>query len=60
MSAVHGLQAAQIDKMFDADKGLSLKDSVVLNKYIIAAMEMLAKKDAKTGGLVNYPTLLKL
>ena len=32
----------------------------MLNKYVIAAMEMLAKKDERTAGIVTFPALLRI
>ena len=39
--------------------GIEYKDAIVLNKYLLAGMQMLTLKDKKTIDLINYPMLLK-
>ena len=45
--------------MYEGGDSLDVKEAAVLNKYFIAGMSLLSKKDTKASNFVNYPMLLK-
>ena len=38
---------------------ININEGIVMNKYILAGMQMLSKGDAKTKSMLSYPALLK-
>jgi len=45
--------------LYEGPDAPDIKEAAILNKYYIAGMHLLTKKDPKAANMVNYPMLLK-
>ena len=60
MSCLQALKADEWDQLYEGGADLlDFKEALALNKYFLAGMQMLSKKDAKTAGMISYPMMLK-
>ena len=59
MAVLQSLKPDEWEKLYEGADGLDQKEASILNKYYIACMSLLSKKDSKAASLCNYPMLLK-